>query len=172
MKILRLESSLLEIFHSDTITFSHQGSPLSKYNNGREDSKILVMRAATMLNSATPPSILHPRHHAFSRLTKFSFEPIMPKGVMPKPKSRRKVPTAQKEYCFSNFLVSMVHLWMMTWGLSALVIYLLGLSIYIKEIVWFRESTIKCQVTLKSGLCFRAFWNKTATHFQKGHYFL
>lgn len=169
MKILRLESSLLEISHNGTIIFS-QGSWLSKYNYGTEGSKILVMRATTTLNSATPPPILLPWYHSLSRLHQIQFWAHNAQSSNAKTKVKKKDTNCPKEYCFSNLPASVVHLWMIKWGLSALVIYLLSLSIYIKETVWFWKNTIKCQVTLKSGLCFRAFWNKMATHFQKGHY--
>lgn len=65
-----------------------------------------------MLNLVTPPSILHPQHHSLSRFTEFSFEPIIPRAVMPKPKPRKKVSTDPGEYSFPNSLVGVVHLWM------------------------------------------------------------
>lgn len=62
-----------------------------------------------MLNLVTP-SILYSQHHFLSTLTKFNFEPIIPKVVMAKPKPRGKVSTDPGEYHFSSFLMRVVHL--------------------------------------------------------------
>lgn len=115
-RLLRLVRSLFEIFHNGTIISTLTKCPHSQ-NIIMEQRTVRLWLWGLLLcwtqQHLLPFSIHSP---TLSKDSPNCFEPIMPSSNG-KNKAKKKGTSCPREHGFSNFLVSVVHLRMMKWGL-------------------------------------------------------